>query len=115
MKKAEIMALIITKLRGKQNAYTVFQISQSIANLSDDTDLIAETFHFLTKEKIILSVVKIKEVESVNEIEGTFYYLSEFYRQALKESPQTESIIECRKILFPEGEKEIIQTELFKI
>lgn len=114
MNKGKIMASIIQKLRGKQYAYTVFQISKSIDNISDNIDLIAEAFHFLTKEKIILSTVKIKETEKAYEIEGTFYYLSEFYRQALKEAPQTESIIECRNILFSEGDKVGVQAELFK-
>lgn len=111
MTKGQLMASIITKLRGKQNAYTIDAIIESMQNDSRVKDII-----FDLKDLGVL--VQTEDVtREMGDIVGIqFYYaLSPFYRQYLKNAPQTEAVKECYEILFPEGNKEVIQGDLFKL
>lgn len=102
MTKGEQLASIIQKLRGKQNAYRIDQIAEAAKTGLDE-------IYFLHEAKVLIQKTVIDEDFGMQ-----FYYaLSPFYRQYLKDAPQTEAVKECYQILFPEGDKEAVQTELF--
>lgn len=109
MNKGELMANIISILRGKSKAYRKDQIEQSVKAGFDKKEF-DSAFHTLVKEQILT-----EKLEIFSEEEAQFFYaLPFYYRIRLKDAPQTESIKECYSILFPNEEKELVQAELFK-
>lgn len=102
MTKGEQLASIIQKLRGKQNAYRIDQIAEAAKTGLNE-------IYFLHEAKVLEQKTVIDEDFGMQ-----FYYaLSPFYRQYLKDAPQTAAIVECYSILFPNEEKELVQGDLF--
>lgn len=114
MTKGQLMACIITKLRGKQHKYTIEQIINSLTNehsTNSDREKVKNAL-FSLKEKQILK----ESTDGGIDEDAVFYYaLSPFYRQYLVKAHQTDSVKECYQILFPEGDKELVQGDLFKL
>ena len=110
MTKGQLLASIIMKLRGKQNAYTIDSIIESMSNDSKVKDLVFDL-------KNLGALEQIKEVtRDMGDIVGIqFYYtLSPFYVQSLEAAAQTESIKECIEIVNHIWEHKVEQIELFK-
>jgi len=102
MNKGKTMASIIQSLRGKNQAYAKHAIIKQIGDCED-------TLFELLSIGVVVQTIKVFD----DNITLPLYSIDPFYRHRLKVAHQTESIVECQKILFPEGEKEMVQAELF--
>ena len=115
MTKGEQLASIIQKLREKQNAYMFEAIAESVLTdptMLDITSLANDVFQLIDIKVLNRTELTNKNPDGSLSVQS-FYSLSPFYRNYLKDAPQTAAIVECYQILFPEGDKEAIQTELF--
>jgi len=110
MNNGELMANIISILRGKSKAYRKDQIEQSVKGEFGKKEF-DSVFYTLVNEGVLT-----EKLEIFSEEEAQFFYtLPFYYRIRLKSAPQTEAVKECYQILFPEGDKEAIQGDLFKL
>ena len=115
MTKGEQLASIIQKLRGKQNAYTFEAIAESVLTaptMLDITSLANAVFQLIDIKVLNRTELTNKNPDGSLSVQS-FYSLSPFYRQYLKDAPQTAAIVECYSILFPNEEKELVQGDLF--
>lgn len=108
MKQGEVMASIITKLKNKQQKYTVESIINAVLpdqHEEDEREIVTDIIFQLSRISVLKEVIDNDLI--------SYFTLSVFYRQHLNAAPQTASIKLCYQALFPNGYQKAEQITMF--